>query len=335
VKDFWVSSGHHLLDRDPQGGLAVTDTYLKAYFARPELMPPDDACPVERGLHAALLADPRRAVAAGEVALIKDGDARENWSVVLAFRDRLLKHPTLQAAWLDFARNGVGSTPPLFLSQLVHVILRSALDGEEDAFVLRAGELFFRTQKASLHEGRLLLADEEVVAGHEETRAASPLMAMLGGPAVSSLDLLTTENAGGYHARSDAFDMVLDFRPSGEGRKALANVMERWIAHLLALDVAIEPLPLKVEEAFHWFVGLDAEGTRVGNALWQGEAIEGMDQDRVLAIFRLTVKDRERAIERMRGKPVHLILATTDERLVRLKPQNLIAGLPLAERRAS
>ena len=48
MKDFWIACGHHLLDRNPSGGLVVTDEFLKAYFARPELMPPDDACAIER-----------------------------------------------------------------------------------------------------------------------------------------------------------------------------------------------------------------------------------------------------------------------------------------------
>ena len=77
------------------GGLVVTDEFLKAYFARPELMPPDDACAVERRLHRELFADPRRAVAAEEVAAIADADARENWQFVLAFRKLLLREPTL------------------------------------------------------------------------------------------------------------------------------------------------------------------------------------------------------------------------------------------------
>ena len=55
MMDFWIACGHHLLDRDESGGLCVTDDFLKAYFARPELMPPDDACPVERRLHRELL----------------------------------------------------------------------------------------------------------------------------------------------------------------------------------------------------------------------------------------------------------------------------------------
>ena len=40
MADFWLSCGHHLLDRDDGGGLLVTDDFLKAYLARPELAPP-------------------------------------------------------------------------------------------------------------------------------------------------------------------------------------------------------------------------------------------------------------------------------------------------------
>ena len=63
-KDFWLSCGHHLLDRDAGGGLLLTDEFLKVYLARPELMPPPEACAAERALHAALLAEPRRPVSA-------------------------------------------------------------------------------------------------------------------------------------------------------------------------------------------------------------------------------------------------------------------------------
>ena len=60
MNDFWLSCGHHLLDRDPGGCLLLTDEFLKLYLARPEVIPPAEACPAERSLHAALLADPRR-----------------------------------------------------------------------------------------------------------------------------------------------------------------------------------------------------------------------------------------------------------------------------------
>src|SRR3954453_17515469 len=102
MRDFWLSCGHHLLDRDAGGGLIATDEFLKVYLARPELAPPPhpavpgaplraaprappppDACVAERPFHAAPLAEPRRAVSAAEVATIADADARENWQVML------------------------------------------------------------------------------------------------------------------------------------------------------------------------------------------------------------------------------------------------------------
>ncbi len=101
MHDFWLSCGHHLLDRDEGGGLVVTDEFLKAYLARPELAPPDDACVVERTLHAALLTNPRRPVDVSEIAAIADQDARENWTIMIAFRDLLVAHRTIEAAYLQ------------------------------------------------------------------------------------------------------------------------------------------------------------------------------------------------------------------------------------------
>ena len=49
--------------------------------------------------------------------------------MLIGFRDHLLRHKTLEAAYADLVRNGIGKTPPLFVNQLVHVILRNALDG--------------------------------------------------------------------------------------------------------------------------------------------------------------------------------------------------------------
>jgi hypothetical protein len=76
MTDFWHSCGHHFLDRDESGGYVVTDDFLKVYLARPELIPPPDACSAERNLHAALIADPRRCVAASDIMEVVDKDAR-------------------------------------------------------------------------------------------------------------------------------------------------------------------------------------------------------------------------------------------------------------------
>ena len=98
MKDFWLSCGHLLTDRDAGGGLLVTDELLKVYLARPELKPPPEACAAERRLHAVLLEKPRRRVAAEEIGAIVDADARQNWELMIAFRDRLLQHKTLEGA---------------------------------------------------------------------------------------------------------------------------------------------------------------------------------------------------------------------------------------------
>ena len=62
MREFWVASGHHLTRRADHGGLVATPELIMAYLARPELMPPADACDAERDLHASLMADPLRAV---------------------------------------------------------------------------------------------------------------------------------------------------------------------------------------------------------------------------------------------------------------------------------
>lgn len=322
MKDFWVSSGHHLLDRSDSGHLEPTDAFLKLYLARPEVVPPDEACAGERALHAALLASPRRAVTRAEIDALADRDARENWQLLMAFRDHLLAHPSLEAAYLALMRKGVGRMPPLFINQLVHVIVRSMLDGETDARILRAAELFFRAQRLTRHEGSILLADEEVVDGAEAEMHASPLIAMLGESKVRDLDVLNDTNAEGYFARSDAFDMVLDLPPGGPGRRALATVMERWLRHMLGLAARIEPLERIDDADWYWFIGLDAEATRIGNALWRGEPLDDADHDRIVALFSLHL-DRARS-----PRPIYLILAMTDRRIIRMKPQNLLLGLP-------
>ena len=327
MRDFWIACGYHLLDHNASGGLVVTDEFLKAYFVRPELVPPEDACAVERRLHRELLADPRREVAAEEVAAIGDADARENWQYVLAFRKLLLREPTLEAAYLALVRSGSINLPPLFLNHLVHVILRNALEGCEDPFVLRAAELFYRPQRIVPHECSLLLGDEEVIGGPSPTPVLS-LMSMLGAT-TAEVDVLSEGNADSYWRRSDQFDLALDLTGGTRGPAALADAMARWIFHLLGIDVVIEPLTALRDGKLTWYVGLDAEATRMGDRLWHGETLDHRTASRVLALFRLTIPDTGLVVDAVGREPVYLILAMTSDQLVRMKPQNLLAGLPI------
>ena len=326
-KDFWLSCGHHLLDRDAGGGLIATDEFLKVYLARPELSPPPEACAAERTLHARLLAEPRRTVSANEVAAIADADARENWQVMLAFRDHLSGHRTIEAAYLDIIRRGI-KVPHLFINQLVHVILRNALDDCSDPYVLRAAELLFRPQRMTQHEGSLIAADEETISGKSET-PVSPLVSMLGIPAEAEIDVMNDDNAPHYFEHSDQFHVALDLTGGRRGLQALGTVIARWVAHLLAVEVEVEPLTEMREAKLSWYVGLDASATAIGDALWNGEALDEAAQARVVGLFQLTFRDPDVVMDKVQGEPVYLILAMDKDKVLRLKPQNLVTGLPI------
>ena len=262
-----------------------------------------------------------------QVAAIADADARENWEVMLAFRDQLTRHATLEAAYLDIVRRNL-KIPHLFLSQIVHVILRNVLDDCDDVFVLRAAEMLFRPQKLTEHQGSLVAADDETVSGLGHG-PVSPLVSMLGLPAAAEIDVLNEDNAGGYWQRSDLFDMALDLTAGRRGLVALGEVMRRWIRHLLGIEVNVEPLIELNDAPLVWYVGLDAEATRIGDALWNGEEIDEAARRRVVGLYRLTFVDPNDADEKVRGEPVYLIAAMAADKVLRLKPQNLIVGLPV------
>lgn len=330
MMDVWVASGHQLCDRDEAGRLVATPDLWRAFLARPELVPPEEACAAERELHAGLLADPLQAVT---VPALADPDAAENWQVFLAFRDRVMAHPTLEAAWLALYREDVRGVPPLFLQMLTQLIARAALEGEEDAFVWRAAECLFRPQRAAIHHGALLLADEEVV----EARAADGDFGALGRllteagspPREVELDVLGEADLAPYAARSDAHDYALDIAEGRPGQLGMARALERFIRHVLGEEVAIRPVPVIEDPAWTWHVGLDSEATAIANDLWHGRAVAQERLARILWLGVLEFREQTRVLPRVAGKPVYLALAMNGAQMLRMKPQNLATGLPL------
>jgi hypothetical protein len=330
AEDFWLSSGHILLDVTEDGYLAVTDAFLKAYLARPELMPPPEACNAERDLHGKLMIAPAAVIHRDEVTAIEDADARENWKVMLDFRDVLLKAGTLERAYIELVQQGVGRTPPLFLGQLVHAIARQAFADCEDALVLRAAELFFRSQRVTVHNGAMMLADEDVIEQRQRRIDTAPLLAMFAGEN-ANMDVLTRHDLSDYRARSDRFDFIIEFGSLDGGRAAFAKAIALWVRHLLGFDIDVEPIARIEDTNVRWLLGLDAEATALGNAVWHGEKLKDEDANRLIAFFRLAPSARSPFREAVRGYPVYLLLAMDGDRVVRVKPQNLITGLPLAE----
>jgi hypothetical protein len=216
------------------------------------------------------------------------------------------------------------------LAQIVHATeddRRALVELLSRQLVERFGALF-RPQRIVPREHSLLLVDEEVIGGPSPPPALS-LMSMLRGANSTEIDVLNEENADSYWRRSDQFDLALDFAGGTRGPAALAAALTRWISHLLGVHVAIEPLTALRDAKLTWYVGLDTEATRMGDRLWRGVALDDRTASRVLALFRLTFPDSGVVIDTVGREPVYLILAMTSDLLVRMKPQNLLTGLPI------
>jgi hypothetical protein len=154
-------------------------------------------------------------------------------------------------------------------------------------------------------------------------------VALLGLPVASEVDMLNDATAASYWERSDRFDMALDLTAGQRGLVALGEAVKRWLSHLLAIEVAIEPLSELRDAPLSWYVGLDSEATRIGDTLWNGGDLDEETRRRLIGLFRLTFRDRLDMIEKVRGEPVYLLAATKSDEVLHLKPQNLLTGLPI------
>ena len=332
MRDFWKSAGLHLVEIGPEGWLKVTPQLLLAYWTRPEIHPIETSCIEEIRLHEDLLADPFMPVDERRLARLADPDAIDNYRAVLSFRELLTAAGTIEGAYLRIARASKISIPPVFVDQMVHLILRNVLKDVRDPMRLRAAELFFREQIVSTEGGRLLLADEEIVEMHARSgeTGLAQLLAETGTPMRSvELDVLDEDNKEIYWERSDRFDTVIDFRFEQPALDAFARVVEAWLQHLVQLEVRVEPRP-KVEDAdWRWHIGLDREATRILNALYEGRPVGVDELSQIIGLFRMNIRDDCAVIDRVKGRPVYLGLAMTSAKRVKMKPQNLLANLPL------
>lgn len=332
MKDFWRSSGFHLLERTEDGRLAPTGDFLRAYLRRDELAPVLESCDAERALHAALLDDPRMAVPQSRLAGLADPDARDNYVLFLRFRDHLLAHDTIEGAYLALFRAGDVALPSLFIDQLVHAILRNMFDGTEDPMQVRAAELLFRSQQLTQKDGAIMLADEETIAMRaQDGGGPGQLLSEHGAPGEVTLDILDTGNADVYWDRADRFDTVLNFSFAQPGLDAFCRVLESWVAHMLGVAVRIQPVERIRDERWKWHIGLDAEATAILNSLYDGETVEDERLARMVSLFRLEFEDPQLAAPAIAGGPVYLGMAIDANDLLRLKPQNLLVNLPLRE----
>lgn len=333
MADFWQSCGYHLLKKNGEGRLLVTDDYVRAYYMRPELAPVAESCEAERALHASLMALPRRAVPEEEVEAVTDPDARENFRVMLRFRDQLLAAPTLEAFYAGLFQRDV-TVPPDFIAHTTQVVLRGMLEGTDNGLEARAAELFFRRQRVSVTEGQIMLADAEIVDLHATGSGLGQIGQFLREGQIPQrtieLDVLDQKTAAEYFRRDERHDTVLNINVGRPGCLALCRVLERWIGHFHGVGASVEPVREIPDDEWKWHIGLDAEATALLNEIYSGGELDHERMKRVIGLFRVDFRDPIVLRPEVAGFPVFLALAMTPDGTLQMKPQNLLVNLPLA-----
>lgn len=335
MPEYWASCGYRLLATTPGGQLALSDAFLASYLLRSELAPQGDSCAAELALHERLLARPRSEVAEAEIASIADPDVRDNYRIWLRFRQRLLAAPTLEAAYTALFAGGGVDVPPLFVHQLTQILLRHILGEAADPFEARAAEMLFRPQRVRvLPDQRVMAADLETVDRHATTGGFGNLGELLlqnRTPARTiDLDVLSDESAAAYWGRDESHDFALSLNQGGRALTALCRVLERWVAHFLAVQVTIRPQGEIDEAHWLWHVGLDAEASALLNDLYNRAEVEPERLRRLLCLFELSFAHGADMRAELQGFPVYLAMAVDADDRLRLKPQNLLLNLPLA-----
>ena len=279
------------------------------------------------------MADPRAPLDARRIDALEDADARSNWREAARFRDHLLAHATIEAAYVALFRQPAVTVAPAFVDLLAQLIVRAILDGTEDAWLCRAGELFFREQRVASDTGRVLAADAATIQMYAQSGGFGAVGQLVRGQgaelAAVKMDILNRENAPFYFLRDALFSFALDLGAGSEGLTALARLIARWIERLLGVAVTITPVERIDDPRWRWHVGLDAEATRILNALYNGEPVDPSERERLVALFRLEFRNDSDATPEMAGRPVYLGLACREDRRLRMKPQNLLINLPL------
>jgi hypothetical protein len=81
----------------------------------------------------------------------------------------------------------------------------------------------------------------------------------------------------------------------------------------------------KARSAF-WYVGLSSEATGIGDAIRHGGDLGDVARNQLVGLFRVTFRD---AVQEIRHEPEFRLMDMTADAVLRLKPQNLITGLPI------
>jgi hypothetical protein len=199
----------------------------------------------------------------------------------------------------------------------------------------RAAEMLFRAQKiAVLEDGAVMAADAVTVdlyatggsfgsLGELLARNRTPLRTV-------ELDVLDRDTATDYWERDERFDTSISLNRGLAALAALTDVLQRWVAHFLAVEVKIAPQREIDDARWVWHVGLDAEASALLNDLYNKVDVDDVRMQRLLCLFQLDFADPAAMRPALAGRPVYLAMAMDADNLLKLKPQNLLLNLPLA-----
>jgi hypothetical protein len=107
--------------------------------------------------------------------------------------------------------------------------------------------------------------------------------------------------------------------------------LEKWVNHFYKVPVKIQPLEEINEDKWIWHIGLDTEASALLNDLYNGKTVVAERNQRLISLFRMEIRDETLISPNIAGRPIYLGMAMTPDNLLRLKPQNLLMNLPLAE----
>lgn len=336
MTNFWPHSAYKTLEVGADNQLLVTDDFLRTYLLRPELNLVPESCAAERALHLRLSGDPRAAISDEEIASMADPDIQVNYQVWLRYRTKLLTANSLENFYMSLFKGEGVDVPPLFISQLAQIFIRHILGDDCHPLDARMGEIFFRAQKITvLEDGVVMGADDEVVARNAQAGETGNILDLLKGKSMSmlsvDLDVLHEENADLYWERNEDHNFAVQLNFGQPPINHFCRVLEKWVQHFLGAQVRITPMQQITDPKWSWHVGLDAAATDILNKLYNKEPVDTDELEKVICLFRLDFIDEAAVTQSQAGKPVYMGIVMNEEKLLKLKPQNLLFNLPLAK----